>query len=83
MQTSPRTEKIRTTQNIQNKKIVPNLRTPLQEPEKTLSLRLNQTTTMGYETTATLMERCIAHANKVTIEHQIYTTPITIKLQEQ
>ena len=26
--------------------------------------------TMGYEQTATLMERRIAHVNKVTIEHQ-------------
>ena len=38
---------------------------------------------MGYKTTATLMERHITHTNKVTIEHQIFTTPITIKLLQK
>ena len=35
---------------------------------------------MGYETRSTLIESRFAHANKVTIEHQIFATPITIKL---
>ena len=35
---------------------------------------------MGYEITATLIEQCIEHSNKFTIEHQIFTTPIIIKL---